>query len=495
VLRREAKRTASLLLSACPRRAFFPLAFAILALPLGLLLATVTPLGGVVDETAHAAKAESLSAGELFGHRGQSYWYDLSVHTTAGFDVDATFLTAHEVYTLGKVTAADVAQAMDRRWAHQRIYVEAAFPARYFPVFYVPPALAIDAAKLAGASPYAAFRDARLANLAAFAALGMAALIIARRGRALLFCVLSLPMTLSLAGSINQDGVLIACSALAAAFLMRVVDDPDAAGAGRHRAIAALLVGMIALAKLPYIPLAALLLLPLPCAWRNLPPRLGLALLSALPALAWGAYAMSRISVPWPLTPAYAPGPLWPGPAGQVFHSLDPAAQLRVLTANPLLAVSLTVRTLLSDTTIWPSTVGDVAIGGILLPGIVLSTWTVAFATAGAAAILDDTPRPGVRLRWLHALVVLIMLFAALIGIYMSQYLTWTRVGYDHVDLSGQEGRYLVPLIPALALGLPVLRGPRLGVAALLLFIPAGAAALISMGVVPRVVIEAFYLR
>ena len=37
-----------------------------------------------------------------------------------------------------------------------------------------------------------------------------AALLLARRGRALLFCVLAFPMSLSLGASLNEDGLLIA---------------------------------------------------------------------------------------------------------------------------------------------------------------------------------------------------------------------------------------------------------------------------------------------
>ena len=62
---------------------------------------------------------------------------------------------------------------------------------------------------------------ARLCMLAAFLVLGGVALYVAAYGEALLFCVLLMPMTLSLAGSLNQDGILIGLACLSAAAMTR----------------------------------------------------------------------------------------------------------------------------------------------------------------------------------------------------------------------------------------------------------------------------------
>jgi uncharacterized membrane protein len=480
-----------------------PAMFLSLTLPLGLFLAIATPFGGVADELAHAMRAESLSSGQVFAHRGPQVLASGAIQLSSGVDIDVGIARASELaYLATHTNAAEMAKASQAMWAHTRTYVVVTPIAVYFPIFYAPAALGILGVKLVAGGPASAFLAGRLANLATFAALGLAALMLARRGRGVLFCTLALPMTVSLAASFNPDGLLIAASVLAVALLTRAVEpmradgSSDACAARGSHAGAAAIIGLIALAKFPYAVLAGLLLLPLQPLDRGLLRRVGIAVLAVVPAVVWIAYAMSRIATPvGPIGPTaeYAPGPLWPGPGDVLFHGADSGAQLRVLAAAPLRIVTLTWGTIGHDPWIVRSTIGVLGPLSIPLPEDLYGLWKVALACACGAAALGGGGRWKLRLNWADAVIVAGVICLGVIAIYMSQYLVWTKVGATQVE--GPTGRYLLPLFPAIALALPRVRVPGLFGLRCLLLAPACAAALVNLAVVPRAIIGGFYLQ
>ncbi len=191
-------------------------------------------------------------------------------------------------------------------------------------------------------------------------------------------------MAVSLGASINQDGLLIAASALAAALASRGPEE------GHARLGAAVLICAVATVKLPYLVLGAMLLLPLSGGWRPFRAKFGPLVLAALPALAWTGYAMWAIAtpVPWPPYPA---GPLWPGPPGTTFEGTNPAAQLGVLGAEPLRAVILPFHTIATDFWLASETVGVLGWLVIPLPRWLYAVWAVA---AGCAIGADGLERP-----------------------------------------------------------------------------------------------------
>ena len=94
--------------------------------------------------------------------------------------------------------------------------------AAYFPILYVPGAVGIGIARLLRSTPYDTVFMARYANALFYTAMGVVSLILIRRGRIFLFAVLCLPHSLFLAGSCNQDCMLLACMGLAASLLTRL---------------------------------------------------------------------------------------------------------------------------------------------------------------------------------------------------------------------------------------------------------------------------------
>lgn len=173
---------------------------------------------------------------------------------------------------------------------------------------FLPGGLGLRIGEALGLEPGSVARLGRLADVAAFAALGVSALALAARGRAALFALLCLPA--SLAAALGPDGPLLALGALAAALLT------PRPLTGRRRwprlAGAALAISLIALARPACAPAAGMLLVPFPPAGRIgrfCRDRLALAVLTGmvLPGAAlWAARTAPVAGVPFP------PGPSLP---------------------------------------------------------------------------------------------------------------------------------------------------------------------------------------
>jgi hypothetical protein len=479
--------------------------FLLLTLPLGVFLAGTVPLGHIADEPAHLMRADGLRRGVLVGHREPVRMPDGRTLPRPGMAVDPVLLTLVTLQPRPNdpapraITAEMVEQARAMRWHAAPTFMDLAFIASYMPVFYLPGAAALEAARLAGLPPFQAFILVRLANLAGFAAMGALALRLARRGRMLLFCTLSLPMTLSLAASASQDGLMIAAIALAAALLSRVAEGVPFARVSRAPSywLAAALLAGFAMAKPPYLPVAGLLLLPLatggaPFDWREFGRRLGVVALIGLLVVGWMALSLHYTSAPRLLDP-YEAGPLWPGPSPARFTGTDVAAQLHVLLAAPRRFVTLPLYSIWHGHHTFLEAVGVLGWLNLELPDSLYRLWAAALAAAALADLLAAGKEAPPRSGWLQPLLLLGLVALAFLGVYLSQYLVWTPVGLPFIG--GPQGRYLLPFIPLLALAVPRPRLPgRRLLRPVLCALPIAAAAA-DVLMLPRLVTWFYYLH
>ena len=452
--------------------------FVLIALPTCATLAVLVPPGQVADEPGHLARAAALVQGHLHGERRLVTGGDGRRLLQSGVLVDPDLWHVMFVLHPGGEDKLDARRRAAHRalgWTGSRIFVEVGTIALYFPVFYLPGAAGLGVAELLRVPPYDAVIAGRLCSALCFVAIGAAALLVARRGRALMFCALACPMTLSLAASFNQDGLLIAGSALAASLASR----PG------PRRVAAALIAIVAAVKLPYVPLAALLLTGPGLSWR----RAGLASATALPALLWTATMLASVSAPVD-RPPHVPGPLWPGDPATIFSSTDPMAQLRVLLAEPARLVWLPASTLIHDPWLLRQGIGVLGWLNVQLPESAYQAWMVALA---GGLLADLLAARGQEVRMRDTLLIAAAAVASVWAIYISQYLTWTDVGLARIN--GPSGRYFLPLLPLAGLAMPSLRLPapahlgRIATAVPVLVAAAGVALL------PAVMVGAYYLR
>ena len=448
------------------------LLFACFGLACGLAVLATTPIGEVADEPAHLIRADSLSRGFLIGSRRPSEVdanimegaapTDPGLHTMARRSIDPD---------LHPMTRAGMDYIMRTPWEHKTRWLQIGQIAAYMPAFYVPTAVTLWVGRMLDASPYHTTLVARLVDLLLFLAMGTLALLIARRGRAVLLWTLSVPMTLSLAAAVHQDGLLIGASVLAAAAASRSWDHletPDLVIRQGWYWTAVALVAVIAAAKPPYMGLAVMLLLPLPENWRSrnardaLLKRCGVMIATCVPALLWLAVANPRAAGNLGRLP-YEAGPLWDGVRPAVFHSTDLQAQLHVLLSDPWRLISLPVHAIVTNPNLWHETIGVLGWLNVVLPPATYKLWWGAAVLAILSCLLRRRA-VGPASSWLRpALEAALLLAGALAtiwAVYISQYLAWTNVGNTLIE--GPTGRYYLPVVPLLALALPQLAGRRL---------------------------------
>jgi hypothetical protein len=136
--------------------------------PTGLFLAFFVPLGQVPDEPAHVARIESLLHGEITGHRVPGLDLAGRPLTLSGVVINAAPFAVTQLFgavAVGQTMTSAVQQRLDDvPWAPRLSFVYAPNTAVYFPVLYVPAALALGLARLSGLTPFGAVLAGRLAN-------------------------------------------------------------------------------------------------------------------------------------------------------------------------------------------------------------------------------------------------------------------------------------------------------------------------------------------
>ena len=455
-----------------------PVLFVLLVLPVGLWFALRVPIGQVPDEIAHIYRAASLLDLQWIGHRVQVVQPPGNrVTIEGGVEGDMALLNIDafppwKPDRANKVMTPQIRQDLAQvDWSGKRSFIAVPNTASYMPLFYIPAALAFGAVHALGGTPYTAVLTGRVANAVVYALIGCTALWLAETGGMLLFALLCLPMSVFLAASFNQDGLMIATVVLAVALLRRagdrkpgesVYDAPSArrpAGSGSmgQRAYWAggILLAAVIAAKPPYLPLALVMLIPLRLNDVSLRTRIGGFLLVVAPAIVWSALVLKFSSVPF-WRPDYHPGPLWFGDPGVTFHATDMAAQLSVLWHAPYRFVTLPAELLFTSfRRLLSELIGVFGTLDVVLPRRLYSVWCLALLAAVGADVLTQPTRPLQR-QPIDRLLVLVAIAGSVWLVCLVQYLTWTQVGASAID--GVQGRYLIPALAVLPLALPAWR-------------------------------------
>ncbi len=427
-------------------------AFQILAIPPGL----------GIDESSHFRRVWAISQGEVIAHRRGP---DTGVEMPGCLASYVQYGVRHGGFPIGMVLSHNFSAPSNcddtPRWVS---YITTA---PYSPVAYLPQIVGVTVGRAAHLPPAVLFLTGRLFGLAAYLALGLAALRIAPRGRLLLFVVGLLPMALLSAATYNGDSFLVGLVLLASAALLRAREDradvsPHDGAATDHPptsarwfVLAAVCFALITLCKPPYLLFAPLLVLIPQGSFRT-----------RSQAVAAKAVAIGTIVVcagAW----AYATRSFKPiDPRLARVVGVDAAQQLKWSLHHPLNAALAGVRALgfakpaemLVTTSIsnwWK--IRAVQAGSPTLPiwatllglGLIVGGHAAEWGPARAATRAD-------RLRALFPTLVQVLTLAGVTG---TLWLMYTPMGAPQVY--GLQGRYFVPLFAVGVLTVCGLRLPR----------------------------------
>jgi uncharacterized membrane protein len=396
--------------------------FLVYALPTVLLLSVIMAPFQVADEYAHAYRADEVSRGKLISSRG-------------GGDVDGALFFFSELY-FDMPFHVDVKQTVEKarkvaalNWGmpdHNASYNNTA---QYGPLLYLPQAVGIWSGKTIGLTPAWTILCARLINGFAAAFIGFIALRLCRRGRALMFTTLLLPMTMSEFASVSQDALIISLSILAGALVSRVAAEQRPVRTLEFSLIVFIVVATT-LARISQIALAAVCIAGV--RWPDLFWRRKLAI---------GLIGLVCIGVWMIILPELLQMPLDKGRAHEQFE---------ILLRDPLVALVALWKSLCQNSSwLYQTVVGRLGWVDTALPHWYYSV------SIGALVCAWLAPGNGRPYR-VPAAIGLVTFALMLVAIGVALFVSWTDPGKSTID--GLQGRYMLPVLPLLAWASPIYR-------------------------------------
>ena len=408
-------------------------------------LCILTPPFFVPDEVSHAKRELELGRGELLAHKtaqgvgGAVDGNVLKLMEQSGALQGALIARFPRIWQRPneRISAAQLAQMQQVRWSGVSVFTNFQNTALYPPPLYVPQALGWRLGELVGAPVIRSLWLARLFAALSAVLLGWLALRLCGKGRwALLLCLL-LPTELALNASCSQDALLLPAASLAAVLLARSVQ------VGRvlskiELVILVLLLSACISARVPYLPMAFAILLPV----MNQPRLETRALWHSAAALASVLLLVGGwVSLVHQFGSMTDPGA---NPALQTSFVLDHPLRAAVFLTRGTVAV-LPVLTVM----------GLEVLGGndVFAPGFIYAL--LVFGIVAVVWLTQGLPAMQPRARGL----LLAMLLGTVFLISLSEYLIWTPVAVPHVR--GLQSRYYLPLLP-FVLMLPARMGSRM---------------------------------
>jgi uncharacterized membrane protein len=439
--------------------------FLLFAIPQVIFLALLTPPFQTADEPQHFERALQIAHLQIGAHYGG--FADAAVDRI--WD-DVANIDFHSNVRYTKAEQFDVESA---QWTGQLTYREFPNTGTGALTGYIPQALGIVIGKAVGFGPLRTIELARLLNGAFAIAICTVALSWCRSGKLVMFAVLLMPMSLSMFASCGQDATLISLTCLAFASISRQLD----LGAPLSRSQAAVVIVslmVVLVGRPPYVALLPALLIPsLFDERRNRPSWItgcGFAcLLFAVTATWWLTAMHATRAVAKPI----------PG-----IGLVDAKMQLINLLHHPGIVGGLISYAAQHTAEYIAGVIGYLGWLDTLMPPPYYLAMILLLALAAIAEMAH-----GPRLAKSVTILLSAAAVAGVAAVFMVEYLIWSPVGAP--GIYGVQGRYFIPLMIAVAVGLP-----RLGnsvktyerVTAIVV-----AAQFITVVVLPKVILARYY--
>jgi hypothetical protein len=399
--------------------------FALYSLFSSSLFVFVVPPFQHPEEVNHFLRASQLASGGLVGKRFVQPSVNAPSFVTAGGKIDpATVRAAWPFVPMmfrPNVRANAAMWSAPQHWSGARKLWPFPNTVIYPPVFYAPAIAAIGLGRVLDLTVLHTLLLGRALTALAVASIGTLAVAAAEGAAPWVFTVLLLPMSLDIAVSVSQDGLMLACGALAGALLVRALSNGGATA--RFACIGmAVLLSLVAMARPPYLVLASLPLLIGAVPWRT---RLAASGASVGAVLAWSALAAAT-----DLTNL-----------GAGFGA-NGTAQANYLRQHIFAFPAILWRTLRDEhLQFLQQFLGRLGWDDTKLP---TAYYAAALAALVLAAAISLTAPSRHRVPAQVRCAVLAAGLVAATSVFLSLYLAWTVPGYPTVG--GVEGRYFLPI-------------------------------------------------
>jgi uncharacterized membrane protein len=400
--------------------------FLAIGIVFGVLLSFVTPPFQVPDEYIHYYRSAAILQGTLLPGttvRLPAAMVDFSL------EVSPDPLPGNDQNKQSKRALLAEFRRNPRESGFKQ--VDTSSTVSYSPFPYLTAAIGIGLGMLLKLPPIAGFYLGRLSNLALWLLTGYYVL------KTLpclkwFFCLLMLmPMVVFMTASVSHDVLLYCSSFLFVTLVLRLASDDTQTVTRADLVLMGVCLILIGLVKPVFLSLAALVLLLPAGKFRNKRQYFltgaGLLLIAILPALGW----------------------FWITSGQSYLHpGADPVAQAELVKTDPFTYLVIILRSMILDI---PSR-ARMAVGVLGWADTPLPAWITPIYLAAllAVAILDGSKK--IRLDSLQRVNPILVYLLTVFVIYVHSYLTRTPVAASSVD--GVQGRYLLPVLPLVAISL-----------------------------------------
>ena len=420
-----------------------------IGLSVGILLVYLTPPLQVADEDSHLKRAFALSDLKFFA--------EVDENRNPGHYIPRMLIEFEAAHSRMKGNIAE-------QYSFQELYLWSAakkinFEDRVFntyssskthPLFYISQAIGIKVGRLLGNdTPLLLLHNGRLFNLFVF----LLAIFWAIRLTPICkvgFGLLSvMPMTISLASSMNPDATIISVCFLLVAYILRLAYNPEPQIFSKHVLGFIFFSTFLIFVKTVYFPLLLLIFLISRSKFVAISYWKSVSAIFAIGPL---------IFIIWKIAESFKYSDFLPAPQAKYF-----AAQIDFILSNPLQTLGIFVSSLREYVLFYMySFVGNLGWLDTNFPTSFIGLYVFLLILA---FLFEDTS--GVKIRLFHKLFMLAICSLIVGLILLAIYITYTSlpniggVGYHLV--SGTQGRYFIPIAATVGICLSGTRVSLLG--------------------------------